>query len=198
MNAQKLIGLSCAMALLAGLASAAHPGGIDFETLPTLPDPRGHEVAIGNTYDVWGVDFFSKSSNHPRWNTGFYNNPGWFVIGGYQTPPYFPGTAQMGMDFDTPMAEVSMDLFSGTSIHFWTYDEQGQYIPGVTDISPGGGWATKTIIAPPGKKMTRVVFEGMTNSYVVAMDNLNYVVPEPGSAGLMLLASVGFLRRRRA
>ena len=188
------------LVVLAGLASTASAYIIDFETVPSLPDPRGHEVFIGNTYDVLGVDFFSKSNSHPRWNYNVYGNSGWFVIGGYQTPPYFPNTSQMGMVFDAPMSEVSMDLFAGCFIHFWVYDEANQPITGVTAINPGGGWSTKTITAPPGRTISRVTFEGATNSYVVVMDNLNYVPAAPafgdpisGGGGKTFQADAGYV-----
>lgn len=167
------------LVVLAGFASAASAGVIDFESVPLLPDPRGHEVFVGDTYDVWGVNFFSKSNSHPRWNYNVYGNSGWFVIGGYQTPPYFPGQSHMAMVFDKPMSGVSMDLLSISSIHFSVYDEANQLIAGIPDFSPGFAWHTKTITAPPGRMIKRIDIQGNTNGYVVAMDNLNYVPGPP-------------------
>ena len=182
--------------VLAGLASAANAGMIDFETVPLLPDPRAHNVPIGNTYDVWGVDFFSKSTNHPMWNHNVYNNPGWFVIGGYQTPPYFQQTCQMGMRFATPMSEVSMDLICISPIEFWVLDQDNLPITGITWLHSNFTWKTKTITAPAGRLISRIEFAGTTVGTVVGMDNLNYI-PEPATLSLLAIAPLVALRRRR-
>lgn len=176
--------------VLAGLASAANAGLIDFDSAPYLPDPRGHNVPIGNTYDSLGVDFFSKSTNHPQWNYNVYKNPGWFVIGGYQTPPYFQQTSHMGMRFDTPMSEVSMDLICLDPIEFWVFDEAGQPITGITWLSPNFTWKTKTITAPAGRGISRIEFAGTTIGTVVGMDNL-YYLPVSGTHDNPILPSGG-------
>jgi len=176
--------------VLAGLASPVNAGLIDFDSPPSFPDPRGHQVSIGNTYDDLGVDFFSKSTSHPRWNHLFYNNPGWFVIGGYQTPPYYQQTSHMGMRFATPMSEVSMDLFCLDPIEFWVYDEAGQPITGITWLYPYSTWKTKTITAPAGRPISSIEFAGTTLGTVVGMDNLNFE-PATGTQGNPILPGSG-------
>lgn len=179
-------------------AAAATAMTIDFESVPEGAAPQAHEVFVGDTYDVLGVDFYSKSDSHPRWNFNRYGNSGWFVIGGYQTPPYFPQTSQFGMRFATPVSAVSMDLFSlNQDIQFWAYDADGVYIPGVVAINPGGTWTTKTISAP---EISNIVVQGTVNGYIVAMDNLSFTstVPLPAALWLALpavVAMIGLSRR---
>lgn len=181
------------------LASVSVPAmTIDFETVPAGATPQAHEVFVGDTYDVLGVDFYSKSDSHPRWNFNRYGNSGWFVIGGYQTPPFFQQTAHFGLRFAEPATSVSMDLFVGAgagSVQFWAYDADDVFIPGVVSITPGGNWVTKTITAPG---ISRIEAQGTILGAVVAMDNLDFqVVPLPGSMLLLAPAIAGLVRCRR-
>ena len=179
--------------VLSILASAAYSTLIDFETVPNGQNPQIHHQYIGNTYDSMGVDLWSKSSTRPAWNYNVYNNSGWFVIGGYAG--YYPSTSHIGLNFDTPVSEVSMDLFSARSIQFWAYDADNQYISGVTSLNPDGGWKNKTITAPAGKLISRIDLEGTVNGAVVAMDNLSFI-PEPATILILGFGSLALIKRR--
>ena len=174
--------------LVSSLAIVANATLIDFESVPENQSLQGHNQSVGNTYDIMGVDLWSKTSGRPSWNYNVYKNNGWFIIG--------DSRGHIGMDFDIPMSEVSMDLMALRSVQFWVYDEDNVPIAGVTSIALNFGWGSKTITAPAGRLISRVEVQGTVNNAVLAMDNLTFV-PEPATM-LLMFGALPFLRRRKA
>lgn len=178
---------------LSCLATVARATLIDFETVPDQQNPQVNNQYIGDTYDSMGVNLWSKSSVHPRWKNNAYNNSGWFVTGGYSG---YSGSDHIGLTFDAPVTEVSMSLFTMSSVQFWVYDTDGVPINGITSIYLGGGWKTKTITSPAGRFISRIQLQGTTTQTVVGMDNL-MSVPEPATLSLLAIGGAVILRRKR-
>lgn len=175
--------------LVSSLAIVANATLIDFESVPENQSLQVSNQFVGDTYDILGVDLWSKTSGLPRWKNNVYANNSWFIIG--------DNNGHIGMDFVIPMSEVSMDLMAMSSAKFWVYDENYVPINGVTSIVLGFNvWKNKTIIAPTGRLISRIEVKGTVSNAVLAMDNLTFV-PEPATM-LLMFGALPFLRRRKA
>jgi hypothetical protein len=176
--------------IISSLAIVANATLIDFESVPENQSLQVSNQYVGDTYDVLGVDLWSKTSGVPKWRYNVYNNNGWFILG--------DSNGHIGMDFDIPASEVSMDLMAMSSAQFWVFDENDSPISGVTSIVLGFNvWKNKTIIAPTGRLISRIEVQGTVSNAVLAMDNLTFV-PEPATLSFLALGGLVLRRRRRA
>jgi len=179
--------------LLSCLAAVASATLIDFETVPDLQNPQVNNQYIGDTFDSMGVDMSSKSSIHPRWQSNAYGNSGWFVTGGYAN---YGGSSHIRLTFDVPVTEVSMSLYTWSSVHFSVYDTDNVQISGITGLNLNGGWKTKMITAPADRFISRIELDCTTSQTSLAMDNLSFV-PEPATLSLLAIGGAAVLRRKR-
>lgn len=177
--------------LLSSFAIVANATLIDFESVPDNQSLQVNNQYVGDTYDILGVNLRSKASGFPTWRSNVYNNDGWFILGGGNKD-------HIGMDFNIPVSEVSMNLMTAGLVQFSVYDYDDVKIDGVTSIYLNiMNWGIKTITAPTGRLISRIEVDGSNYNTVLAMDNLTFV-PEPATLSLLALGGLVLRRKRKA
>lgn len=197
-----------ALAMAAGLASARPLYTIDFEK-DALGNNLSELQTIDNEYAAWEVNFVPNVLTGGNWATNTDMRVTSTDVGGGYLASYgkilhtFSGwlaednDPNFGMFFDNPISDLTVrftgefDFISEVAL----YDAQGNFIQSA--LATGDGNLSSVTFTGLSNTEIAVVAPGWFGDWVGVVDITYTTVPAPSSLGLLGVAGLAAIRRRR-